>query len=136
MQKRSNSEILGNSLVPYSNYDLPELPLNKELCSFKAITRSFKKKKTKRKNNATHRVNLLMPVNFKRATFLQKVVSVIGTIRIAGYPTYDSHYKRNSPYSSSFLELIKSIFLSHLQQHRKNKTIPEHHVFALKWKTF
>lgn len=43
MQKRSNSEILGNSLVPYSNYDLPELLLNKELCSFKAITRSLKK---------------------------------------------------------------------------------------------
>lgn len=55
MQKRSNSEILGNSLVPYSNYDLPELLLNKELCSFKAITRSLKKNHTtttkKRKYN-------------------------------------------------------------------------------------
>lgn len=69
MQKRSNSEILGNGLVPYSNYDLPELPLNKELCSFKAITRNLKKKQTKRKNNATHKAYILMPVNFKRAHF-------------------------------------------------------------------
>jgi len=49
VQKRSISEILGNRLVPYSNYDLPELLLNKELCSFKAITRSLKTYNNKEK---------------------------------------------------------------------------------------
>jgi len=49
VQKRSISEILGNRLVPYSNYDLPELLLNKELCSLKAITRSLKTYNNKEK---------------------------------------------------------------------------------------